>query len=248
MATTQKERLGTIHEGARKILAGEWDESHITEEDARSLSGVRPGYTAPIVYKGVRLACLGVTGDPSFTRPLARVAIKIAENWLKRELSARQLQNAVQRIYTALQKANLSLQNIAAAAQQLSATSSELAGQVGAARQKVEAANEILDLIKNIAIQSNLLGLNAAIEAARAGEHGRGFSVVAEEVRKLAGASANAVTQTRRSLEEINYLFQEFDRAIGQNSQAAGQQASALQDLSGFIQELEAELSRLHLN
>ena len=66
---------------------------------------------------------------------------------------------------------------------------------------KIDKIGEIVDVVKKVASQSNLLALNASIEAARAGEAGKGFAVVAEQIRMLADESAKSAVDTRTLIE-----------------------------------------------
>ncbi len=113
----------------------------------------------------------------------------------------------------------------------------ELSGKMETLTQEASQVKEVLNVISEIAEQTNLLALNAAIEAARAGEHGRGFAVVADEVRKLA-------ERTQKSLTEINSTINVIVQSIADASGSMSQNSQEIQKLSELSIQVEQKINQ----
>lgn len=138
--------------------------------------------------------------------------------------------------------------------QQLSERADNSRELIEALSQRSEDIQRVTAVIQSIASQTNLLALNAAIEAARAGEHGRGFAVVADEVRGLAGRTATATSEvgemvvdiqqrTRQVVEQIRQLSGDLSGGVAQ-VESTGQQLANIAQLAVGVEQQVGEIAR----
>lgn len=128
-------------------------------------------------------------------------------------------------------------QEISAQTEEISAVSSSLSEIVQQSQVHVKETDEVLALIRRVANQTNLLGLNAAIEAARVGEQGRGFGVVAEEIRKLATDSTDSIKRIDEILKAIQSGGFETARQMVEIDSAISQVAAAIEEIAAAAQQ-----------
>ena len=150
-----------------------------------------------------------------------------------------------QSLAATLEELNASLEEVAAGSQGLSSTLNNVIHSADESSAKIQEINTVIDVITNISNHSNLLGLNAAIEAARAGELGRGFSVVAEEMRKLASNSKESARTVNSILREMKNSIQEIITKINFIGEVAENQAAATQEVTAALEEISENSLKL---
>jgi len=148
------------------------------------------------------------------------------------------LQQQSQELSALIEELTANADTLSRAAEEAAASNEKMTVNAAAAEQEIEGTSTVLSFIREVAAQSNLLGLNAAIEAARAGEYGRGFSVVADEVRKLAVRSQEASKEIESKLSVIHHSMRQMVNDIHISSSNMEEQASAVEDLASSLHQI----------
>lgn len=136
--------------------------------------------------------------------------------------------------------------------QQVAITVSESAQLMAALGQRSDQIGQIVNVIKDIAEQTNLLALNAAIEAARAGEQGRGFAVVADEVRKLSERTATATSEISKMISAIQSetgnavsTMEKGSRQVSDGVALANQAGLSLQNINSSVKRVVEMIAQI---
>ena len=155
--------------------------SNVDQASDQLLSGTEE------VSSGAQALAQGATQQAASIQELSENIASISESIKANSSDAAEASDKANAAGTAVQEVNAMMSELVRAMNEINQFSSE--------------TKKIVKTIEDIAFQTNILSLNAAVEAARAGEAGKGFAVVAEEVRNLAGKSAEAAQNTTRIIE-----------------------------------------------
>lgn len=124
--------------------------------------------------------------------------------------------------------------------------SQELQIQSSEAENNVKETDTVLAMIKKVADQTNLLGLNAAIEAARAGEKGKGFEVVANEIRKFSRETVSSTQKVSEITAKIKHVSNQMGNSIDKIAAVGNEQAGSMKEMTELMKEIELLSKRLN--
>lgn len=199
--------------------AGEFSKIKVSLENIKSTLigtiseiGVSAGQVAAgseQVSNASQILAQGATEQASSLQELSASITEISQNVQNNAKDAADANNITDSVVSEFKRGNELMRQMMDAMSEINTAS----GQIG----------KIIKVIQDIAFQTNILALNAAVEAARAGEAGKGFSVVADEVRNLAGKSADAAKNTSDLVQKEIQSVQNGADIAAETSQAFGQ-------------------------
>jgi len=164
------------------------------------------------------------------------------------ETNINDLKNVTDATRTAATLANDSRENISLIVAELHRLNEQVEinnSSIGELTNQANNITSVIELITDIADQTNLLALNAAIEAARAGEHGRGFAVVADEVRKLAERTHKATSEISVSIKSLQQGMNEIQTSSEDMKVTVNESAHKIEEFEGTLIELSENSTQI---
>lgn len=155
------------------------------------------------------------------------------------------LNEITQQFSAAFNQVNQGIQDIITGAQKLAVVGENLMLKSQKTKEDVGKTDHIIQMIKGIAKQTKMLGINAAIEAARASEYGRGFAVVAEEIHHLSDQSDSSAKQDAGIMQDIAQFIDWINAQTSETSMISEDQLAAIQEIAAAMEELTAQLDSL---
>jgi sugar diacid utilization regulator len=241
-----KERFGVRHDGAALIMRGEADSIAITKEEAaRSGGRMREGYNIVIRVDGERIGTFGIAGQLEIVTPIAKIASAVIAARIKESRHLALISEVASEISRSVEQTAAAIENIYAGSEELNAANRDVTRAVTATEAKIQDTSQLLDFILDVSEMTSLLGLNAAIIAAQAGQHGRGFSVVADEIRKLGKNSSASVDKITEILGQIKSGIAEVSAISEKTAITSEQQFRATQQIARDIANIKKSVDTL---
>lgn len=160
--------------------------------------------------------------------------------------AAFQLRGMSNNIDNGLEGIASSIEELAASANQIHSNERKLNNTLKEVYKYSDEINVVSAFIKEIAEKTNMLGLNAAIEAARAGDLGRGFSVVANEIRKLSEQTKNSLPKIKELTDNIKNRVNDASTISETNLYASEEQSAATEEINASIEEISSLAEELN--
>ncbi|MBV7297893.1 methyl-accepting chemotaxis protein [Enterovibrio paralichthyis] len=179
-----------------------------------------------------------VTETESQQRESDMIAAAVQEMSASSTQISQNAADAADATHTATQEVTAAQESLAATVNAMASLRSQIEQSqemIGTLDNDVDSIASIVDVIRGIAEQTNLLALNAAIEAARAGEQGRGFAVVADEVRVLANKTQQSTEEIREMIERLESGTQNAVQAMNESGEASHETVNQIQQTSEYL-------------